>query len=102
MPPSPTPPRVSHLMPLPVLAEQLSPSYAKAHNRLPDEVYDEVKSGMLEGRLQQPLLDAIWSSMKRLRPRLDDAAMLERLAKAMSKGASGPRPMPASEGQIEK
>ena len=98
----PTPPRVSHLMPLPVIADLLSPTYAKAHNRMPEEVYDEVKSGIAGAQLHQPILDAVWEAMKKRKPRLDEAVLLERLAKAMAKGGTGPRWAAASDMVAEK
>ena len=92
----PTPPRVAHLIPLHTLAEQLAPSYATANNREPHEVYDEVMSGLDKGGLRQPLLDAVWTSLVKERPRLDEAALVERLAKAMTnRKGQGPRPMEA-------
>jgi len=83
------------------LAEQLAPSYAQAVNRLPDEVLEEVKSGMLQTRLQQPLCDAIWAHLLAARPRLDPVVLLEKMAKAMA-NKGGPRPRPATGLEIEK
>lgn len=97
MTPPSVPPRVSHLMTLGVLAEQLAPSYAVAVNRLPGEVLDEIRSGLREANLHLPVLEAMWKAMGQLRPRLDQTALLEKLASAMTRTASGPRPMAAEE-----
>ncbi|MEW5849485.1 MAG: hypothetical protein AB2A00_11760 [Myxococcota bacterium] len=97
---SPTPPRVSHLLTVNVLCEQLAPSYAKAQNNLPEDVYDDVKSALTEGRLQQPLCDAVWRALRKARPSLDENTLLEKLFKALTKG--GPRPMAATGSAQEK
>lgn len=94
----PHPPRVAHLVPLNLLAEQLAPSYAEACNRLPEEVYDEVRSGLDEARLKEPLLEALWTELSALRPRLQEPALIEILVKAMAaRKGQGPRPASASE-----
>jgi hypothetical protein len=95
MKPEPTPARVSHLLTLSVLSEQIAPTYAVAHNRLPDEVYDEVRTGLSEGRMQGPLCDAVWRAVQKARPRLENGERLEKLAEAMRSG--GPRPAAAPE-----
>lgn len=103
VPPMPTPPRVAHLIPLHTLAEQLTPSYATANNRTEEEVYEEVQSGLDKSGLRTPLLDAVWASLVTERPRLDEAALLERLAKAMSnRKGQGPKPMAAISSVREK
>jgi hypothetical protein len=100
-PPSPTPPRVSHLLPLHELAEQLAPSNAQAVNRLPDEVLEEVKSGLAQARLQQPICDSVWRHLVAARPRITGPDLLEKMAKAMS-NKGGPRPRAATGLEIEK
>lgn len=99
-PPAATPPRLGHLLPTIVLAEQLSPSYAKAVNRLPDEVLEEVKSGIKAGRLEPLLIDAVWVALQELRPGLTPEDLMEKTVKAMAKGGGGPRPKPAEERAI--
>jgi hypothetical protein len=89
------PQRVCHLLPLPVWVEQLAPTYARAHNRDADEVYDELKSGLSEARLWEPLCHAVWRALCAARPRLRADELVEKIANAMARPGGGPRPMPA-------
>lgn len=92
-----TPPRAFHLLPASILAEHIAPSYATSTNRLPNEVLEEVHSGLREGRLQEPLVTATFAALKAERPTLTDEEILEKMAVAMAKTDTGPRPMSAPE-----
>jgi hypothetical protein len=99
----PTPPRVHHLLPLPVLAEQLAPTYGAANNREPHEVVDEVRDGLNSARRVAPIVEATWKELGVQRPRLKEDELVERLAKAMSnRKGLGPRPTAAPANVREK
>jgi hypothetical protein len=80
-----TPQRLAHLLSVPFVAELLAPSYASANRREAAEVYDEVKSGLAAAGLHGSLCDAVWAALKKAHPELDDAALIERLAKALAR-----------------
>jgi len=80
-----THPRVVHLLTVPFIAELLAPSYASANSRLPEECFDEVKDGLAAARLHGPLCDAAWAALQQAHPELDDATLIERLAKALAR-----------------
>ncbi len=86
----PTHPRVAHLLPLPFLAELIAPSYANANRRTADEVYDEVKAGLAAAGLHGQLCDSLWTALKKANPGVEEAMLIERLAKALAR-KGGPR-----------
>lgn len=96
---TPLNPRVAHMLTLPVLTDLLVPCYAQAHNCLEEEIMDDVKRGLADARLQDPLRVAIWNAMKKDRPGVDDAEIVEQLAKAMAKNR---RPSGAPDRVIDK
>ncbi|MEK7703548.1 MAG: hypothetical protein AAB426_01205 [Myxococcota bacterium] len=80
-----THPRVVHLLTVSFIAELLAPSYASANSRLPEECFDEIREGLAAARLHGPLCDAVWAALKQAHPELDDATLIERLAKALAR-----------------
>ena len=81
----PAPQRVPHLLSVPLLAELLAPSYASANRREAAEVFDEVKTGLGASRLHGPLCEAVWGGLVKANPGVDEAALVERLAKALAR-----------------
>lgn len=78
-----TPARVSHILGTAYLAELLSPTYAKVNHREVGDVYNEVKQGLDQSGLHQPLCDAIWHALQHKRPGQDDATVLDALSDAL-------------------
>jgi hypothetical protein len=96
-----TPPRVQHMLPPALLADYLSPSYAKVNNRIPDEVWDEVKKGLASELLHAALCTAIWKALCKEHPGRDEATLLDHLASALAR-KTGARTPAATKGQLER
>lgn len=82
------PPRLSHLVTRPILVARLSPTYAAAHQIDDDEADTRLDAalsagGSAAGSLRDRLLDATWSALLGTTKRLDDAGLLEKVAKAL-------------------
>ena len=98
---NPIPPRVQHILSPALLADYLSPSYAKANDRTAEDVYDEVKKGLGTERVHALFCAAIWKALHKARPGMDDASVLDSLAGSLA-GKSGARTPAATKGAIEK
>ena len=87
------------MLSLPFLVEMLVGPYAQAHNCLEEEVMDDVKRGIVNARLTEPLVSAIWQALKKAHSSLSEVDLLEALAKSMSKNR---RPIPAPDRVLDK
>ncbi len=87
-------PRVTHMLTLPVLVDLILSSYAQAHNCLEEEVMDDVKRGLVDARLPDPLRAAIWEALKKDHPGMDDNDLIDSLGKSMAKGGRRATPTP--------
>lgn len=96
-----TPARVSHILNAAYLAELLSPTYAKINHREAGEVYAEVKLGLEQSHLHQPLCDAVWHALQHKHPGQDDAGVLDALADAVVTRTGMRRPA-AKEAQAQR
>lgn len=98
---NPIPPRVQHILSPALLADYLSPTYAKANDRETPDVYDEVKKGIASERVHSALCSAVWKALHKQHPGQDDASLLDHLASALA-GKSGARTPSATKGAIER
>jgi hypothetical protein len=73
------PPRLGHLATRAVIAAKLAPTYAKAHNVDDDEAREQLERA-LRGSLWERLLDAAWEAMVGGTKRLNDEALVEKVA----------------------
>jgi hypothetical protein len=81
------PPRLSHLATRAVLVAKLRPAFAEAHG-ISDEEASQRLEAALAGNLLPALLDAVWASMRALKPRLAESELLDRVAQTL-----GARPL---------
>ncbi len=81
------PPRLSHLATRAVLVAKLRPAYAEAHGLADEEASQRVEAA-LSGPLLTDLLQAAWSAMKAMKPRLSESDLLDRAAESL-----GSRPL---------
>jgi len=81
------PPRLSHLATRAVLVAKLRPAFAEAHG-LGDEEATQRLDAALSGPLLTELLEATWSAMKGMKPRLSEGELLDRAAETL-----GDRPL---------
>lgn len=76
------PPRLSHLVTRRVLIARLMPTYAEAHRLDEDEAAERLETA-LDQRLVERLLEAIWSALQGSKKRLDDAGLVEKVARSL-------------------
>src|SRR5262249_19602041 len=81
------PPRLSHLATRAVLVAKLRPAFAEAH-RLADEEAGQRLETALSGPFLTELLEASWSAMRAMKPRLREGDLLDRAAETL-----GSRPL---------
>ena len=77
------PPRLSHLATRAVLVAKLRPAFAAAHT-ISDEEATERLGQALSTSLLSELLSAVWAAMKRLKPRLSEGELLDRVAQTLA------------------
>lgn len=76
------PPRLGHLATRAVIAAKLRPSYAAAHHVDDDEAQARLERA-LQSKLWDDLLEATWRALLGSTKRLDEAALLEKIAQAL-------------------
>ena len=81
------PPRLAHLATRAVVVAKLTPTYGVTHGLEDDEASRRLDAA-LAGTLLDDLLAGAWESMKAKTKRLDEAALLEKVASTL-----GDRPM---------
>lgn len=77
------PPRLSHLATKPVVIAKLLPTYAAAHSLDDDEARDRLERALSPGLMQQ-LLESTWTALLAGTKRLDEAALLEKVAGSLA------------------
>ncbi len=83
------PPRLSHLATRTVIAAKLGPTYAEAHHLDDEETKERLDAG-LTGSLLDDLLASTWEAMKAKARRLDDQALLEKVARTLAERPQRP------------
>lgn len=73
------PPRLAHLATRSVVVAKLAPTYARAHHIDENEAVQRLSSA-LQGRLLPSLLEEAWLAMRGKSKRLDDEALVEKVA----------------------
>ncbi len=73
------PPRLGHLATRPVVVAKLAPTYSRAHH-IDEEEASQRLSSALQGRLWASLLEEAWLAMRGKSKRLDDEALVEKVA----------------------
>jgi hypothetical protein len=76
------PPRLGHLATRRVVVAKLWPTYCEVHAVDEAEARERLERG-LAGRLWEDLLDATWTALQGKKKRLDDAGLLEKVAKTL-------------------
>jgi hypothetical protein len=76
------PPRLAHLATRSVVVSRLAPTYAEAH-RIDDEEAAARLSRALQGPLLDDLLAACWEKLLGETKRLDEAGLLEKIARSL-------------------
>jgi hypothetical protein len=77
------PPRLAHLATRKVLAAKLWPTYAQSHHVDEQEALGRLERA-LEGTLWEDLLAAVWEALEGSTTRLDEAGLLQKVAKALA------------------
>ncbi|QRN99282.1 hypothetical protein JRI60_09785 [Archangium violaceum] len=73
------PPRLAHLATRSVVVAKLVPTYSRAHHIDEEEASQRLASA-LQGRLWSSLLEEAWLAMRGKSKRLDDEALVEKVA----------------------
>ncbi|WP_257448526.1 hypothetical protein [Archangium lipolyticum] len=73
------PPRLAHLATRSVVVAKLTPTYSRAHH-IDEEEASQRLSSALQGRLWSSLLEEAWLAMRGKSKRLDDEALVEKVA----------------------
>lgn len=73
------PPRLAHLATRSVVVAKLTPTYARAHHIDENEAAQRLAAA-LQGRLLPSLLEEAWRTMRGKSKRLDDEALVEKVA----------------------
>ena len=81
------PPRLAHLATRAVIAAKLAPSYAKTHTIEDEEAVNRLLRA-LSGPLWEELLGLAWEALLHGAKRLDDAGLVEKVARSL-----GDRPL---------
>jgi hypothetical protein len=68
-----------------VLAEMLSQTYAAAKNIDPNEAYTRLDVALKDLKLIEGVQNAIWAAAVAAKPKLDDSALVDLLAKRLDK-----------------
>ena len=76
------PPRLAHLATRAVVAAKLAPIFGEAH-QLDDEEAVARANESLKGRLLDDLLDACWTALQSGAKRVDDEALLDKVASSL-------------------
>lgn len=77
------PPRLAHLLTVPVLVSRLSPTCAAAHG-IEDDYADERVETAMRGPLRTRLLDATWAALRASTSRPGDDELVEKVARSMA------------------
>ena len=92
------PPRLGHLATRKVVVAKLWPTYAEVHGIDEAEARERLERA-LAGRLWEDLLEATWTALQGKKKRLDEAGLLEKIAKSLQERPHRPgrmiKPTPA-------
>ena len=92
------PPRLGHLATRKVVVAKLWPTYGEVHGIDEEEARERLERA-LAGRFWEELLEATWTALQGKKKRLDDAGLLEKVAKTLQERPYRPgrtiKPTPA-------
>lgn len=83
------PQRLGHLLNRPVLVAKLFPTYGKAHEIDDDEAIARVDRGLSQ-KLLEDVLAATWAALNDTKRAIDEAALLEKVARSLQKRPQRP------------